>query len=211
MRVVRMEQRTPQWLAWRAGGLGGSDAAAVLGASPWKTRKALLREKARALAGLTPPKEKAETWAMRRGRVLEEPVLGWYARFYGGAMVPVCGERDYDTLTWVRGSFDGYDAASGGALEIKVPKAQDHETALAGGVPEKYAHQLDHLLLAGEGSVCWVHYVSYSPDRWPKAERYAVVTWKREERGGELNALLEAEKLFWAEACSLADSLRVAP
>lgn len=34
-----------EWLQWRTKGIGGSDVAAILGISPWKTQRDLYRDK----------------------------------------------------------------------------------------------------------------------------------------------------------------------
>jgi len=35
MKVVDLEQGTPQWLAWRRAGIGASEAPVIMGLSPW--------------------------------------------------------------------------------------------------------------------------------------------------------------------------------
>ena len=42
---VRIKHGTDEWLAFRNTGIGGSDAAAVLGENPWKTNVELWEEK----------------------------------------------------------------------------------------------------------------------------------------------------------------------
>jgi putative phage-type endonuclease len=191
VKIINLGQRTPAWLAWRAGGVGSSDAAAVLGVSPWKSRAALLREKVRLLTGHE-VKDRSNG-AMRRGRDLEPRVAAWYAGWYARPTAAVCGE--HDTHGWLRASFDGL-AADGVAVEIKCPNAADHEMALAGKVPEKYVPQCDHLLLAGENTVRELHYVSYS-DFFDRHRQYAVVVVR--PAAGRLALLLDAERAFWDE------------
>lgn len=59
----------------RAKGIGGSDAAAVLGRSAHKTRTELWLQKRRLITG-----EGAQTKATERGHALESAVLDWYER-----------------------------------------------------------------------------------------------------------------------------------
>lgn len=66
------------WLERRKAGIGGSDAAAVMGVSPWKSRYALWAEK----TGLAEMATE-ETEAMRWGKILEEPIAQEYARLTG--------------------------------------------------------------------------------------------------------------------------------
>lgn len=56
---------------------GASDVPALLGVSPWRTRGELFFDK------LTPPVLKEETAAMRRGNILEAPILGEAGRVLG--------------------------------------------------------------------------------------------------------------------------------
>ena len=63
--IVELEQGSREWLKWRHNGIGGSDAPAVMGENPWKSVRALHREKTR------PPKESRKNAAMIRGTRLE--------------------------------------------------------------------------------------------------------------------------------------------
>jgi len=67
-----------QWLAARRSGIGASEAAAVLGVSPWKTPLQLYAEKLE----ITEP-DIAETEAMQWGLLLEAPVAEHYATVTG--------------------------------------------------------------------------------------------------------------------------------
>ena len=51
-----------EWLNWRKKGIGGSDVAAVLGISPWKTRRDLFYEK----TGAEPMEEDEGNWVAKR-------------------------------------------------------------------------------------------------------------------------------------------------
>lgn len=46
MRTIQLGQGTPEWKQWRASRFTASDAPTMLGINPYKTRDALLREKA---------------------------------------------------------------------------------------------------------------------------------------------------------------------
>ena len=69
--VAQLEERE-QWLEARRSGVGGSDIAAIIGASPWGGPFSVYAEK---VAG----EQSEETDAMRRGRFLEPAVLNWAA------------------------------------------------------------------------------------------------------------------------------------
>lgn len=190
MRIVKLAQRSPEWLAWRSQGIGGSDAPAVVGLSPWTTRGALLGEKKGALLG-APPRS-FDSGAMARGRRLEPVVGRLYRDFTGWDFEDVCAE--HDTLPFVRASFDGWVRDINLPVEIKCPNRQSHEQALSGVVPAYYVPQCHHLM-AVAGSTR-LHYVSYS-DYFPAHKRLAVVTLRAASE--ELAALLAAEAEFWDE------------
>ncbi len=75
-----------QWLAWRQGGIGASDVAAVLGLSPWASPWSVWADK----AGLLPPDPEDE--AMTAGRWLEAAIGPWFTHETG---LHVAGEQTW--------------------------------------------------------------------------------------------------------------------
>jgi putative phage-type endonuclease len=73
VRVGTFEPGSPEWLAARASGLGGSEIAAVLGLSPWQSRFSLWHRK-KGLIGPEPDND-----GMSRGRRLEPVIAEWFA------------------------------------------------------------------------------------------------------------------------------------
>jgi putative phage-type endonuclease len=73
VRLGTFEPGSPEWLAVRASGLGGSEIAAVLGLSPWQSRFSLWHRK----KGLLSPEPDNE--GMSRGRRLEPVIAEWFA------------------------------------------------------------------------------------------------------------------------------------
>lgn len=73
--------RSPEWIAWRRGGLGASDLAAVVGCDPYKGEYALALEK----RGDAPDVE--ETVAMRWGARIESLALDAYTEETGRELV----------------------------------------------------------------------------------------------------------------------------
>jgi putative phage-type endonuclease len=73
---VNPDESTPEreWLEKRQGGIGGSDAAAVLGLSPWKSPYALWAEK----CGLVEHENLDEIEHIQWGKILEEPIAKRY-------------------------------------------------------------------------------------------------------------------------------------
>jgi len=194
MKKVTLAQRSPEWLAWRSQGIGGSDAAAVVGLSPWTTRFQLLQEKYNALHGGQP--KSFDSFAMARGRRLEPLVAQAYRDFTGFDPEDCCAE--HEALPFVRASFDGYVEYINLPIEIKCPNKQSHQEALAGRVPAYYVPQCHHLM-----AVCGstrLHYVSYS-DYFPSHQRLAVVTLRATP--GELEALMQCHSDFWEEVLGM--------
>ncbi len=166
MRYVRLQQGSAHWEAWCRGGIGSSDAAAIMGVSPWQTARQLwevLTERA------VPEKP---NFAMRRGRRLEPMARRLYEERTGCLMEPCCvlhARQD-----WLRASLDGLDLSGTLVLEIKVPHVQAHRLALRGQVPECWWPQVQHQLAVTEAAR--LHYVSYSENReFGPHEQLAVV------------------------------------
>lgn len=189
-KVIALDQRSNSWLAFRGKGIGSSDAAAVLGVSPWKTAFQLWEEK----TGKT-KKEFTPNWAMERGNQLEPKARAAYELLHDADMPPVC--MTHDKYEFMRGSFDGHNCELSRDLEIKCPGDKDHEEALAGSVPEKYIPQCQHLLMVSGSKE--LHYFSYHPD-FPQGKRSALVIVKPdlEFQGKLLNAEIE----FWEKVQS---------
>ena len=77
-RITLAEPSREEWLEERRKGIGGSDAAAVLGLNPWASPLSVYLSK----LGLTEPKE--ENRAMRLGKRMEPVILDEYLRETGG-------------------------------------------------------------------------------------------------------------------------------
>lgn len=147
----RFQQGTTAWLAWRRGGIGASDAPAIMGVSPWMDLETLWLDKTgRRRGGFS-------NHAMRRGQRLEPEARALYTRITRVSVEPVCLE--HGAHPWMRGSLDGISADGSVVLEVKCPGATDHAVARRGGVPAKYVPQLQHLLAVSGARVC--HYWSY--------------------------------------------------
>ncbi len=187
MRYVNLEQGSPAWLSWRAGGIGASDAAVVLGLSPFKTADRLFAE----LVGDVEPE--LGTYAMRRGQRLEPVARDEYQRRHDIVVEPCCGE--HESMPWMRASFDGLTLLADLILEIKWPNHEAHQDALEGRVPGYYWPQVQHQLLVSGAERC--HYLSCSQhSRFTREDRFVVVeVWP----DPEFQAFLAEEiTAFWA-------------
>lgn len=174
-------QRSPAWFAWRRAHLGSSDAAAILGVSPWKTVLDLYNEKVNPQETLT-----NSNFAMRRGVELEPLALAKFEDETGYLMTPAV--RVHSAYPMLSASLDGLELDGLCAVEIKCPGRSDHELALKGVVPEKYIPQLQHIM-----EVCQleeIYYMSYISD-----SNFTIFTVKKDHE--YTTRLLQAELDFW--------------
>lgn len=192
--IADISQRTPEWLAWRREGIGGSDVPIILGLSPHKDAsvKRVVMDK----LGLIPdPAE--ENGAMMRGRLLEPRARAMLAPRLGGVDIyTACVSRkDYP---FARVSLDGYFAYGKEdfpyIIEIKCLKGELH--ALCGAIaakkepthllPVDLALQVQWQLYVTGAHAC--HFVSY----WQR-------TMKRDDSSGSLHRItLYPEPALWA-------------
>lgn len=145
------------WLEVRKGGIGGSDASAVMGTSPWKSRQQLADEK----RGIIPMKELSKnTIALTIGHMFEEviryKVLPYLLEQTGEHNFRVekdsrmyChGNPDY---AFARADIDGVIQMNGklGIVEIKTTNWRNVDTIemwKAGVVPPYYEAQCRHYM-----------------------------------------------------------------
>ena len=186
--IVELEQGTGDWLVWRSGGIGASDAPAIMGENPWKSAKRLLREK------LTPVRTygSARGWggnsAMARGTALEPQARDHYVTLTAHRMVPACLQSNRHD--WLRASLDGIDIARGKVVEIKCGEKAHLLTARDRAVPRYYYGQLQHIL-AVTGYDC-IDFWCWLPDRAPE---HLVVP----RDNAYIDRLLDTEARFWSD------------
>jgi putative phage-type endonuclease len=186
MKYIRLRQGSERWRAWCQSGIGSSDAAAILGISPWQTARQLWEVRTRRA---TPEKP---TFAMRRGLRLE-PVARRLYEARTGCLMELCCVQ-HERHDWLRASLDGLDLTGTLVLEIKVPNVDDHRMALAEQVPAYCWPQVQHQLAVTGASR--LHYVSYSENRiFAPDERLAVVEVAPD--AVYQASLLHAEWCFW--------------
>jgi putative phage-type endonuclease len=193
--IVDLQQGTNAWLAWRHDGIGGSDAAALMGQNPWRTPAALFAEKVapprapfrRAAARLQPPDLFGNAPAPRRDNSLEAQARRLYIRAHGSAVAPACLVST--THDWQRASLDGIDFAQTRAIEIKCGSATYAQVDRSGKVPAHYIGQLQHTLaVTGYASIdFWV---------WHPGRPALLITERRDEI--YIAEMTAREAAFWA-------------
>ncbi|MEA3538261.1 MAG: YqaJ viral recombinase family protein [Pseudomonadota bacterium] len=184
--VIELDQGNARWLRWRSGGLGASDAPAVMGENPWKSRKRLLKEKIDALAGVV------SHWrgnaATSRGNALEPEARRLYASHTGRYVAPACLQSN--RYEWLRASVDGICFTSGAVVEIKCGDKTYAHSAEKRAAPRYYYGQLQHILaVTGYARIdfwCWV------PGRAPQHIEIA-------RDAAYIERMLDTEAAFWDE------------
>lgn len=159
--MLALQQNTEEWLEFRKGKLGGSDAPIIMGVSPWKTPYDLWLEK----LGLG---KSYTNEAMQRGHDLEDSARALFEEENNLLVFPkVIVHKEYE---WMIASLDGIDIGGEKIVEIKCPGKQDHSQALSGEVPEKYYPQLQHQIeVAGVESA---YYFSFDGQKGVTLEVY---------------------------------------
>jgi len=213
MKIIALEQNTPEWLEWRKGGIGGSDAPAIMGVSPWDSPLSLWQRR----MGLVPPKQMSQ--AMQRGHQLEPVARALLEKETGLVFAAMCGE--HKKFPFLKASFDGVSMCRTALAEIKAPNLKDHASAIGtdpfdeavdeeqaevdalaaieeehalvvnGLIPPKYWPQVQHQMMVS--GIKKTFYCSYYPGH-PVRELAVVVVLLDK---AYCEKLFKAEKLWW--------------
>jgi putative phage-type endonuclease len=136
MSVTSLNEMTrEQWLAWRRKGIGSSDAASIMGESPWRTPYQTWEDK---VFG----DQQEDNPAMQRGRDYEEAARQCYMRKTG--LFVKTRNLENPNYPWIKASFDGITEDGKRAVEIKVPGRSDHFKASTNVITPKYIIQMQH-------------------------------------------------------------------
>ena len=173
------KQGSPEWLAWRNGGIGASEAPAVMGRSRWMTPYGLYRLK----RGLDAPQKTNPR--MLRGIRLEPKARAAYEAFTKNPMVPIVAESvEYP---FIRASLDGISPMDSLLLEIKCPSEESHQLAVNGIVPEYYVDQVQQQLFVTGFEMA--HYWSFD------GENGVLVEVRRDQ--ARIDKIVEEIVKFW--------------
>lgn len=132
---------SPEWLAARAGRIGGSSIAAVCGWSPFQSRDDLLAE----MSGAAAPR--AESKSMRRGTFLEDAIATWWAADHDAIFDPEASAATHvhEQHPWAIFNPDRV-TTDGELLEVKTTHNRETEAgwgrAGTDRVPLVYAAQV---------------------------------------------------------------------
>ena len=170
---------TKEWLDHRKNFIGASDAAIILGLSPWRTPIDLWKEKL-GLGG----EQKQNAW-MHRGLALEPIARDLYIEHVGVYVEPKM--IVHPEIPYMMANLDGISEDGKKAVEIKCPGKVDHEHAKNGHVPLKYMPQLQHQL-----AVIGLDHVDYFSYR---DNEFILIQVERDNEF--IKNLIEKEKYFW--------------
>lgn len=196
-RIVRFAGETEadkraQWLEYRNRGIGGSDAAAVLGVSPWKSPLSVWLEK----RGEVEPTDLSDNQAVRWGTILEDPVANEFAgnhpeltvRRMNGVYVSVDHPHMFATVDRVVTREDG----TRGILEVKTVGGRSAGAwSDEGGndvVPVFYQAQILHYLAVTGFDFAWCAVLIAGQD-------YREIFVERNEE--DIAFIIEREAQFW--------------
>lgn len=182
-----MVQRSDEWLKMRRSYIGASDAAVILGLSPYMTPYELWLEK----LGLG--EERQTTAAMQRGNDLESEALEKFNKemsgFYktGRSFEPTV--RFHRTIPYMMASLDGFrpDLVDPEILEIKCNGKKLHDSLNGTNIPRHHYAQLQHQMEVCDSKEAY--YMSYDGE---KGVYFCV---QRDEEF--IQDMLKKEAAFW--------------
>lgn len=159
MKIINLPQRSPEWHQWRKGGVTASDAAVILGISPYKTLWRLWAEK----TGRAVEEDLSRNPNVMRGLKMEDRVRQCCEKVLGeDFLLPVCAESDENPLFLA--SFDGV-TESNIPTELKCPCQKNYESVVAEGEnsePYKlYYPQVQQQIYVADAPYGWLMF--YSP------------------------------------------------
>lgn len=144
MKIIELQQGTPEWHAHRATHFNASEAPAMMGVSPYKTRSQLLKERA---TGLMPEVDAATQRRFDDGHRFEALARPLAEQIIGEDLFPVVGEEgEYSA------SFDGLTMGEDIVFEHKSLNEEIRACQAAADLPIYYRIQMEQQLsISGAG------------------------------------------------------------
>ncbi len=153
--IESLEQGSREWLDWRRGVVGASEAPTIMGENPWASPKSLMDQK------LGMVKEFSGNSATREGQRLEEPARKDLERRDGIKLRPVVVQDK--ELPFLAASLDALDITNKLIYEIKCGVKSYEKTISSKQVPSYYFAQLQHMLMVTRFD--YMYFAAYRPDR----------------------------------------------
>lgn len=117
MKIVNLEQRTPEWREFRKRGLGSSHIPSIMGCDPYNS---IYDTWAKITGKKT---EKKTTLPMQRGTDYEKEALEWLCKTTGKIYKPIVVQ--HKKYPFLYASIDAYCAEDHSIVEIKTPFGKD--------------------------------------------------------------------------------------
>jgi len=195
VKFLKLQQGSEEWLRWRKGLITATDAAMIMGESPYSTAYQCWQRK----VGLLPEPE--VTAPMRRG-TRDEPIA---RELFHKSFVDTNLEKPWEPeciesgeYNFLGASLDGISEDGEVILEIKSTNFHDSPNE----IPKFHWIQMQHQMLCGDGSIDKCYYVRY----WDGKINVQMV--KRDDEWAK-EYLPKAQK-FW-ECVALMEPPELAP
>lgn len=174
-----------EWLQARRGGIGGSDASAIMGQNPYASPLTVYMDKTGQAA------EKPETEAMRQGTDCEEVVAKRFAA-ETGLKVRRCNKMfRHPEYPWMLANIDRQIACKGFVgLECKTTSPFNRTDFSGGDIPANYFWQCQHYMAVTGAEEWYLAVMVFSTG-------FHVFRIARDENA--IEKLIEAEREFWHE------------
>lgn len=172
------------WLKSRRGGIGGSDCAAIMGASAYASALSVYADK----IGKAPDKETSE--AMRQGTDLESYVAERFTEETGIKLRRMNRILQHPEYPWMLANIDRDVVGEDCGFEAKTTNLLNKHDFDAGEVPLNYMWQCQHYM-AVTGAAYWYLAVMVM------GKAFHIFRIDRDE--ALIEQLIEAEKEFWNE------------
>jgi putative phage-type endonuclease len=153
MKIVDLQQNTPEWLKWRVQHVTATDASKILGLDRWCGIHDHWMKK----MGFVEPEPTNEF--MTRGQALEPVARDQLIEQLGIYFEPVVIESDQ--FPWMGASLDGINNGRDYACEIKCMKLSKHLNVSLETVDPCHYAQMQHQIACG--NIDMIFYVSYHP------------------------------------------------
>lgn len=149
-----LEQGSSEWLKWRRGVIGASDAPTIMGENPWSSSSYLMKDK----MGLNPPFNGND--ATREGQRLEVIARRALIAESGMKLNPVVIQDS--NIPHIAASLDAISEDFQHLFEIKCGQKTYEHVSRAKEVPKYYFGQLQHMLMITQLPV--LYFSCYRPD-----------------------------------------------
>lgn len=173
-----------QWLEYRRTGIGGSDAATVVGLNPYSSLYTLYNDK----LGLIPTKEDNE--AMRQGRDFEDYVSRRWMEATGKKVRRNCYMWRSDEHPFMLADIDREVVGENAGLECKTTSAYNKADLEGGEVPLTYYVQCQHYMAVMGFDRMYLAVLVLN-----RGFYHFVI----ERSPEEIAALIDAEETFWRD------------